>query len=112
MGQEQTGPIYHDEVNIMLTTSERQRLCSTMANEPARTLGAVLKCGICIAMVTLLILIGSSGEQEDAAKSASVQALHQQWAARASSAAAHRKEVLEARRTRFAGSDSAQAAAE
>ena len=110
MGQQQTGPIFHDEVNIMLTTSERQRLCSTMANEPISTIGVVLKCGICFAILLLIALIGSDGKEEEA-NSASIQALHMEWTTNMSSAAAHRKAVLDARRARLADSASVEASA-
>lgn len=85
-----------------MLNSERQSLNSTMAHEPASALGAVLKCGVCLALMTLLVVIGSTPGNEDAGNGARNRAPDSKFAAKASAAAAHRKEVFDARRAHFA----------
>jgi len=90
-----------NKVNAMLT-SERQRLISIMSDEPASALGIVVKYGGCVALATLLIVAAVRGN-EDVANDARGHAPHSASTAKASSAAAHRKEVFDARRARFEG---------
>ena len=94
-----------DKVNIMHTT-EHQRLVSTMTVEPAHALGVVLKCGICLALLILLMVIGSARETDGAAPEARGSAPHSAAVAIVPSAAAHRKAVFDDRRARFAGNAS------
>jgi hypothetical protein len=96
---------FDERVDIMNST-ERQRLVSTMADEPTRALGVVLKCGICLALLTLLVVIGGAREKEGAAPEARGSAPHSAAVAKLPSAAAHRKEVFDDRRARFAGNAS------
>jgi len=93
------------KVNIMQTT-ERKQLVSTMTVEPAHALGVVLKCGVCLALLTLLLVIGSFREDDGTAPEARGGAPHAAAVAGSSGAAAHRKEVFEERRARFAGNAS------
>jgi len=87
-------------------TTERQRLVSTMAVEPAHAVGVVLKCGICLALLTLLLVIGSARENDEVAPEAVGSAPHAAAPAIVPSAAAHRKAVFDDRRARFAGNAS------
>jgi hypothetical protein len=89
-----------NKVNAMLT-SERERLVSTMSHEPASALGIVVKYGGCVALAALLIVAAVRGN-EDVAGDARGHAAPSASTAKASTAAAHRKEVFDARRARFA----------
>ena len=84
-----------------MLTSERERLVSTMSHEPASALGIVVKYGGCVALAALLIVAAVRGN-EDVAGDARASASYSEPAAKASTAAAHRKEVFDARRARFA----------
>jgi len=87
-------------------TTERQQVVSTMTAEPARALGAVLKCGVCLALLTLLLVIGNSREDDGAAPEARGSASQAPAVARLPAAATHRKAVFDDRRARFAGNAS------
>ena len=89
-----------------MNTTRRQRLVSTMSDEPTYALGVVLKCGICLALLTLLVVIGSTREEDGVASDARGSAPHAMAAAKFGGAAAHRKEVFDERRARFAGNAS------
>jgi len=89
-----------------VNTTERQKLLSTMADTPTRTLGVVLKCGICLALLILLMVIGSARENDGVAPEARGTAPHSAAVAIVPSAAAHRKAVFDERRARFAGNAS------
>jgi hypothetical protein len=84
-----------------MNTTERQRLASTMSNEPTHALGVVLKCGICLALLTLLVAIGGSWVNDGGATETRDSAPHATSAAKLTGAAAHRKEVFDERRARF-----------
>jgi hypothetical protein len=96
---------FDERVDIMNTT-KRQRLVSTLSDESTRALGVVLKCGICLALLTLLVVIGVSEEKVGVPADALDSVSHAASAAKLSGAAAHRKEVFDERRARFAGSAS------
>jgi len=87
-------------------TTERQQVVSTMAVEPAHAVGVVLKCGICLALLALLLVIGSARENDGVAPEAAGSAPHAAAVAIVPSAAAHRKAVFDDRRARFAGNAS------
>ena len=82
-------------------TTERQQVVSTMTVEPARALGVVLKCGICLALLILLMVIGSARENDGVAPEVRGSASQAQAVARLPAAAAHRKAVFDDRRARF-----------
>jgi len=82
---------------------ERQRLVSTMTVDRAHALGVVLKCSVCLALLTLLLVIGSAREDDGTAPAAAGSALHAAAVPIVPSAAAHRKAVFDDRRARFAG---------
>ncbi len=86
-------------------STERQRLVSTMSHEPAHALGVILKCGVCLALLILLAVIGSTNERDDIAQVRSGPPLSAS-VAKMSSAAAHRKEVFDGRRAHFLGNAS------
>ncbi len=88
-----------------MQTTERQRLISTMTVEPAHAVAAALKCGVCLALLTLLLVIGSTSKY-DATASEARRSAPAAAAARLPSAAAHRKAVFDDRRARFAGNAS------
>jgi hypothetical protein len=94
-----------DKVNIV-NTAERKRLVWTTSNEPTHSLEVILKCGVCLALLALLIVIGSAEEQGGVAQEARSSAAHPASVAKSSSAAAHRKEVFDGRRARFEGNAS------
>jgi hypothetical protein len=87
-------------------TTERQQVVSTMTVEPARALGVVLKCGVCLALLILLMVIGSAREDDTAAPQVRGSASQAQAVARLPAAAAHRKAVFDDRRARFEDTDS------
>jgi hypothetical protein len=86
-------------------TTERQQVVSTMTVEPARALGVVLKCGIYLALLILLMVIGSAREDDGVAPEARGSASQAQAVARLPAAAAHRKAVFDDRRARFENAD-------
>jgi hypothetical protein len=100
-----SGINFDERVDIMNTT-ERQRLASTLSDEPAHALGVVLKCAVCLALLTLLVVIGGNQGKPDTAPEARVSAPHAASATKLTGAAAHRKEVFDERRARFAGNAS------
>ena len=89
-------------------SKERQRLVSTMTVESGRAFGAVLKSGICLALLILLWVIGSAKNDDGVLPLASHSAPETAAVAIVPSAAAYRKEVFDDRRARFAGNASAR----
>lgn len=85
-----------------MSTPQRQRLMPTTAHEPARAVGALLQCAICMAFVTLLALIGSGSAPQEPPPATHALASRTDSPAKTSTAAAHRKEVFDGRRARFA----------
>jgi hypothetical protein len=89
-----------------MNTTKRQRLVSAMSDERTRGLGVVLKCGVCLALLTLLVAIGvgngTDGDRANARRNVPLAAP----AAKLTTAAAHRKEVFDERRARFTGNAS------
>ena len=81
--------------------AERQRLVSTLSHEPTYTLGTALKCGICLAFLILLVVIGNAREQTPIAQEARSFAPHSTSVASKSGAEAHRKDVFDDRRAKF-----------
>ena len=77
-----------------------------MTVESARGLGVVVKCGICLALLTLLLVIGSARENDGVTPEAGNGAPHAAAVAMLPSAAAHRKAVFDDRRARLAGNAS------
>jgi hypothetical protein len=90
----------------IVNTTERQQLLSNMADAPTYALAVVLKCSVCLALLTLLVVIGSTRGKDGVAPETRGSTLHAMSAARLSSAAAHRKAVFDDRRARFAGNAS------
>ena len=43
-----------------MNTTKRKGLVSILSDETAYGLGVVLKCGVCLALMTLLVVIGVS----------------------------------------------------
>lgn len=93
-------------------STERNRLVSTMTVKRARALGVVLKCGICLALLTLLLVIGNAREKDGVALEAGNGMPHSAAIAILPSAAAHRKEVFDDRRARYAGNATERTLAE
>jgi hypothetical protein len=93
---------FNERVDIVNMT-ERQKLLSNMADAPTHAFAVVLKCAVCLALLTLLVVIGSTREKDGVAPEARGSAPHAMSAAKLSGAAAHRKEVFDDRRARFAG---------
>jgi hypothetical protein len=93
---------FNERVDIVNMT-ERQKLVSNMADAPTHALAVVLKCAVCLVLLTLLVVIGSTREEGGVAPEARGSAPHALSAAKLSGAAAHRKEVFDERRARFAG---------
>jgi hypothetical protein len=102
---------FDERVDIMNTT-ERQRLLSTMADAPTQALAVVLKCAVCLALLTLLVVVGGNRETDGVAPGARGSAPYAASAAELSGAATHRKEVFDERRARFAGNASERRVAE
>ena len=71
--------------------------------ESASHLGLMLKCGVCLALVALLVVIGSGEEKAGTARDGRSDAAHPAAVTKSSTAAAHRKEVFDDRRARFEG---------
>ena len=75
------------------------------SNEPASRLGLMLKCAAGVAVVALLVVIGSGEDKAGMGKDARSNAARTATVTQSSSAAADRKEVFDARRARFEGND-------
>jgi len=97
-----SGVNFNERVEIVNMT-ERRKLLSNMADAPTHALAVVLKCAVCLALLTLLAVIGSTPEKDGVVPEARGNAPHAMSAAKLSGAAAHRKEVFDERRVRFAG---------
>lgn len=88
----------------MLSHDEKERLLREMRYEPARAVGVVLKCTICLLIVAGLAWIGiRAGPDQDAAfafgpPAAGVPAAHHERAS-----VVEARKVFEARRVRFDG---------
>ena len=95
-----------------MQNAERQRLVSTMSHEPAHALASVLKCGICLALLVLLAVIGGYPARDTTPQEARNAMPRSAAATKAFSAEAHRKEVLDERRAKFAGHESDPGAAD
>ena len=93
-------------------SKERQRTVAAMTCESARALGVVVKCSICLALLTLVLVIGSVRENDGATPEAGNGAPHAAAVAMQPSAAAHRKAVFDDRRARLAGNASERTLAE
>ena len=89
-----------------MNTTKRKGLVSILSDEPAYGLGVVLKCGVCLALLTLLVVIGVSEGTDGDRANARRTVPHAAPAAKLTAAAAHRKEVFDERRARFAGTAS------
>ena len=84
-----------------MSAMQRRRLPSTGAHEPARVLGALLKFGICLALVVLVAAIGGGKDPQQAPSAMHAFVADFASTAEPATAAAHRKEVFAARRARF-----------
>jgi len=111
--EEQSSPRrinFYERVDIMNAT-RLQRLASISPDEPARCVGVVVKCGICLAVLTLLVVIGNQQEGGVGLETRG-SAPYAASAARLAGAATHRKEVFDERRARFTGSETDRNVAE
>ena len=79
-----------------MLTAERQRLILSMPHGSGRALWVVLKCGLCLAALMLLVLVGTAFEQDRVPQEAHKVASHS-----ASRVETHRKEVFDGRRADF-----------
>jgi hypothetical protein len=93
----------HDNQVITVNTAERQQLVRAMSSEPTRVYGDIVKCGVFFAVLASILLIDIAPEISGAAQAARGSGDHPAFAAKSSPAAAHRKEVFDARRARFEG---------
>jgi hypothetical protein len=87
----------------IVTFTERQKMVPTHGPEPAYPLLVVLKCGVCLMLLILLTVIGSTGAKSRFAQDARSNASGSAPGARMAGSAAHRKEVFDARRANFSG---------
>ena len=76
--------------------AERQRLISSMPRGAGRARWVVLKCGLCLTALILLVLVGTSSDQDRVPEEAHMVAAHS-----ASRAETHRKDVFDGRRADF-----------
>ena len=81
-----------------------ERNTSGRRYEPISHLALTLKCAACVAVVALLVVIGSCEDKAGMGKDARSNAARTASATK-SAAAADRKEVFDARRARFEGND-------
>lgn len=98
-----------------MNSAERQKLVKAYLHErtwprqtrrfdrPAHLLAVILKCGVCLALLALVVVIGTSLDKAGMPKDALGNAPHPASVAESSSVAAHRKEVFDERRARFDG---------
>jgi hypothetical protein len=77
-----------------------------MSNDVEQPLGVVVKCGVCLALLILLAVIGSADEQDWTSQEVHGSAQPSASVAHGSSAAAHRKELFDSRRAKFSGNAS------
>ncbi len=76
------------------------------SNAPAWRLGLALKCAVCVAVVALLVVIGSREDKPGMAKDARSNVASPVALTSPSAAAVDRKEVFDARRAHFEGNTS------
>ena len=80
-------------------SAERATIMRAMSGEPLSTAAAAMKCGAALAILTLVAVIGSSGD--DSVAPLPPDAVHPAAAtATGGVSAAHRRQVFEERRTR------------
>jgi hypothetical protein len=91
----------------IMNSMERQRLVSTLSDEPAHALGVVLKCCIGLFLLTLLVAIGGGWGNDGTATVSRGDSQHAEAASHPGNAAAHRREVFDERRARFESKASA-----
>ena len=96
-----------------MQAAERERLNRTMSGVSANTVGAVVKGGVCLGVLALLALIGSS-VNDNGTVAAGVSGADRGTASARDNvrATAHRKLVFDERRARFEGHTSAPPAPE
>lgn len=94
-----------------MNSTERQRLVSSLYREPACAVAVVLKCGVCLAVLILLALIGAVDGKDGFAQDARRGTPHSAPPAKLPGSAAHRKEIFDSRRARFLSNASGRDAA-
>lgn len=96
---------YSDEHGVPHQAQIPEHKAQKHSNEPGVRVGLVLKCAVCVAVVVLLVVIGSGEDKPGTTKEARGNAVPPPAFTQSSSAAADRKDVFDARRARFEGSD-------